>query len=97
MTDEDKNQLTVLEARVRQLMFLHDEQKRQNSILAQALTEKEQKLEKLQKDYANLEASYTDLKQARIISIHSSDVDGTKQRLSKLVREIDKCLALLNG
>ena len=97
MTDEEKNQLSILEARLRQLMFLHDEQKKKNVALMHTLLEKEQALQELQHDYKTLEGSYTNLKQARIISINSADVDGTKQRLSKLVREIDKCLALLNG
>ncbi len=97
MTNEDKNRLDVLEARIRQLMFLHDKLKQENQSLGQALDEKNQKLQELQQGYKELEATYTNLKQARIISIHDSDVSDTKQRLSKLVREIDKCLALLNG
>lgn len=97
MTDEERNQLSVFEARLRQLMFLHDELKEKNQFLMEALDKKEQTLQQLQHDYNELEANYTDLKQARIISIHDSDVEGTRKRLSKLVREIDKCLALLNG
>ncbi len=97
MTEEEKNQLSVFEARLRQLMFLHDELKEKNRFLAEALNKKEQTLQQLQHDYNELEATYTNLKQARIISIHDSDVVATRQRLSKLVREIDKCLALLNG
>lgn len=97
MTDEDKNRLDVLEARIRQLMFQHDELKQKNRALTLALDEKNLKLQELHQGYKDLEATYTNLKQARIISIHDSDVNDTKQRLSKLVREIDKCLALLNG
>lgn len=97
MTEEEKNQLSVFEARLRQLMFLHDELKEKNRFLVEALDKKEQTLQQLQHDYNELEATYTNLKQARIISIHDSDVSATRQRLSKLVREIDKCLALLNG
>ena len=97
MTDEERNQLSVFEARLRQLMFLHDELKEKNQFLMEALNKKEQTLQQLQHDYDELEANYTDLKQARIISIHDSDVEGTRKRLSKLVREIDKCLAILNG
>ncbi|MBQ1938236.1 MAG: hypothetical protein II364_04660 [Bacteroidales bacterium] len=97
MTEEEKNQLSVFEARLRQLMFLHDELKEKNRFLVEALDKKEQTLQQLQHDYNELEATYTNLKQARIISIHDSDVVATRQRLSKLVREIDKCLALLNG
>ncbi|MCI8952831.1 MAG: hypothetical protein HFJ76_06200 [Bacteroides thetaiotaomicron] len=35
-------------------------------------------------------------KTATAISLNGSDVKETKLRLSKLVREVDKCIALLN-
>lgn len=97
MTDEERNQLSVFEARLRQLMFLHDELKEKNRFLTEALSQKEQSLQQLRRDYDELESHYTNLKQARIISIHDSDVNDTRKRISKLVREVDKCLALLNG
>ena len=40
--------------------------------------------------------NYTNLKTATTISLNGSDVKETKLRLSKLVREVDKCIALLN-
>ena len=43
-----------------------------------------------------LEAKYINLKNARILSINDNDLRDTKQRLAKLVREVDKCIALLN-
>lgn len=97
MTNEDKNLLGTFEARLRQLMFVCDELEDKKRMLEQDLVEKEQKLQKLQQDYNDLENCYTDLMQARIISITAGNVKDTKQRLSKLVHEIDKCLALLNG
>ncbi|MBR4845780.1 MAG: hypothetical protein IKU98_05105 [Bacteroidaceae bacterium] len=97
MTDEEKNQLNVFEARLRHLMFIHDELKEKNQSLIETLEKKEEALQQLQLDYNELEATYTNLKQARIISLYDKDVNDTKQRLSKLVREIDKCLDLLKG
>lgn len=97
MTDEERNRLSTFEARLRQLVFLHDDLKARHATLQQALVEKERMLEELQEKHRELENSYADLKQARIISIHDNDVADTRQRLSKLVREIDKCLKLLNG
>ena len=78
-------------------MFLHDELKKKNQSLTEALEKKEEAMQQLQHDYNELEATYTNLKQARIISLYDKDVNDTKQRLSKLVREIDKCLDLLKG
>ena len=37
-----------------------------------------------------------DLKSAMAISLDGGDVRQTKQRLSKIVREVDKCIAMLN-
>lgn len=97
MTGEEQRQLVTFEARLRHLMHVHDELKKKNQSLMDALKEKEQALQQLRHDYDQLESCYTNLKQARIISIHDSDVDDTRKRISKLVREVDKCLALLNG
>ena len=52
--------------------------------------------EKVQAQYDELEVNYTNLKTATAISLNGSDVKETKLRLSKLVREVDKCIALLN-
>lgn len=90
MTDEDRNLLNVFEARIQQLLFQYDNLKKEKESLLI-------KMKTLQDDYAALMGKYADLKHARIISIRNEDVDDTKQRLSKLVREIDKCLALLNS
>lgn len=54
------------------------------------------KNEKVQAQYDELEVNYTNLKTATTISLNGSDVKETKLRLSKLVREVDKCIALLN-
>jgi len=54
------------------------------------------KNEKVQAQYDELEVNYTNLKTATAISLNGSDVKETKLRLSKLVREVDKCIALLN-
>lgn len=97
MTGEEERQLVIFEARLRHLMLVHDELKKKNQSLMEALEEKEQTLQQLRRDYDQLESCYTNLKQARIISIHDSDIDDTRKRISKLVREVDKCLALLNG
>ena len=96
MTDEEKKLLSTFEARLRHLIYLHDELKRENAELRQQLENKEAESQKILGDYQELEQRYTDLKNATTISLNGSDVKETKLRLSKLVREVDKCIALLN-
>ena len=96
MTDDEKKLLNTFETKLRHLIYLHDELKRENSELKRLLDSKEEAIQKMQADYQSLEQNYTNLKTATTISLNGSDVKETKLRLSKLVREVDKCIALIN-
>ena len=96
MTEEEKKLLNSFETQLRHLIHLHDEVKRENAELKKLLENEKLKNEKVQAQYDELEVSYTNLKTATAISLNGSDVKETKLRLSKLVREVDKCIALLN-
>ena len=96
MTEEEKKLLNSFETQLRHLIYLHDEFKRENAELKKLLENEKLKNEKVQAQYDELEVSYTNLKTATAISLNGSDVKETKLRLSKLVREVDKCIALLN-
>ena len=96
MTEEEKKLLNSFETQLRHLIYLHDELKRENAELKKLLDNEKLKNEKVQAEYRKLELNYTNLKTATTISLNGSDVKETKLRLSKLVREVDKCIALLN-
>ena len=96
MTEEEKKLLNSFETQLRHLIYLHNELKRENAELKKLLENEKLKNEKVQAQYDELEVSYTNLKTATAISLNGSDVKETKLRLSKLVREVDKCIALLN-
>ena len=90
LTDEEKKRLSTFEARLRHLIFLHDELRRENAELKQLLKTKQEECEQVHAEYEALEDDYTNLKTAMTISLNGSDVKETKLRLSKLVREVDK-------
>lgn len=77
-------------------MFLYEERGREIERLQKILFEKEEKLKQMEISRQKLEDMYTDLKTARTLSLYDKDIKDTKQKLSGLVREIDKCIALLN-
>lgn len=88
--------MNTFEARLRQLILLHDELKRECANLKRQLDASKEEYRRLQDELKTLNASYTNLKMATTISLNGGDVKETQQRLSKLVREIDKCIALLD-
>jgi hypothetical protein len=77
-------------------MFLYEERGREIARLQKILFEREEKIKQMEISSQKLEAMYTDLKTARTLSLYDKDIKDTKQKLSGLVREIDKCIALLN-
>ena len=96
MTEEDKKLIGSFEGKLRHFMFLYDELKQENADLKHLLIQKDKEIQSLELSLKELEAQYTDLKMARTISLYDKDIKDTKQRLSSLVREIDRCIALLN-
>jgi predicted nuclease with TOPRIM domain len=96
MTEKEKQLLSTFEARLRHLIFMHDELKRESTELKQLLSTKENEIQRLQNELTHLNRDYTNLESATAITLNGGDVNETKQRLSKLVREVDKCIALLN-
>ena len=96
MADEPKKLLSNLEARVKQLMFLCNTLEEQKQELLDRLDEKESQLMKALQDKDELNTKYQNLRTAQTLSGESQDMRETKARFNKLVREIDKCIALLN-
>ena len=96
MTEEDRKLIGSFEGKLRHFMFLYDELKQENADLKHLLMQKEQEILQLEQSKKELEVQYTDLKMARTRSLYDKDIKDTKQRLTSLVREIDRCIALLN-
>ena len=95
MTENEKKLLSTFESRLRHLILLHDDLKKEFATLQSELEQKKADVERLEKELAQKEADYTNLKMARAIS-SDEEIKESKQRLSRLVREVDKCIALLN-
>ena len=96
MTEEDKKLVNSFEGKLRHFMFLYEELKQETADLKHLLTQKDEEIKHLELSQKDLEARYTDLKMARTLSLYDKDIKDTKQRLTSLVREIDRCIALLN-
>ena len=92
MYENEKQILTQFEEKLHLLIAKYNKQKELNLQLTQQIREKEDLLENLQSRYDELEQNYTNLKQARMISISYEEVDNAKEHIARLVREIDQCI-----
>lgn len=95
MSDDNNKLLVDLEVRIKQVMFLCDSLKDENDRLKAEVRTRQKQLDDTAKDLQQLKTRYDGLKTARTITAASVDVDTAKLKLSKLVREVDKCINLL--
>ena len=96
MTEDHKRLLAVFEVRVRDLMELCDKQKQRISELEGFLVQKEEDLQQAIKTIEELNTKCDNMLTARVVSVNEGEMKSARMRLSKLVREVDKCIALLN-
>lgn len=96
MADEKLKLLNDLEFRVKQVVYLCDTYKSENVRLQTELDLIKNQLAVKEEQLVQLSKKYDSLKVARTITAASVDVDTAKEKLSKLVREVDKCINLLN-
>lgn len=96
MTDEDSKLVEDFESKIRKLMDLYEVLKDKNRELIALLETEKRENEQLRKNLANLTESYQTLKQSKVLEVSGQDIDDTKQRINRLVREIDHCIDLLN-
>ncbi|MCE5205221.1 MAG: hypothetical protein LLF80_03840 [Porphyromonadaceae bacterium] len=95
MSDENNKLLVDLEVRIKQVMFLCDSLKDENERLKTEIRSRQKQVDETVKDLQQLKTRYDGLKTARTITAASVDVETAKLKLSKLVREVDKCINLL--
>ncbi|MDR2388437.1 MAG: hypothetical protein LBD89_01445 [Tannerellaceae bacterium] len=95
--DEDQSKLlAVFEVRVRDLMNICDRQKQKIDELNHALESKNKELQQAMQTIDELKAKCNSMLIARIVSASEKEVKNAKTQLTKLVREVDMCIALLN-
>ena len=97
MTGVDGVVIENFESKLNRLMDAYTRLLAENAALREQLAQQSVELVKVREQYDELTASYTNLKLAKIISVSDSEKGDTQQRLLKLVREVDRCIALLNA
>ena len=88
--------LAAFEGRVRQLILRFQELKKENEELYRMVDKNEADIKALQEKLSRSEQDYNALKMARMVEITDGDLQGAKDRLSKLIREVNKCITILS-
>ena len=94
--DPNERTLTTFETRVRQMILRFQELKKENNALHVQLQKDEQEIQDLKSRLAQADHNYNSLKMAKMLEITDGDLEGAKARVSKMIREVNKCISLLS-
>ncbi len=93
---QNEKVLANFQTRMRQMILRFQELKKENADLYAMVEDGEQRVKQLEEKLAQQERDYQSLKMARMIEITDGDLDGAKDRVAKLIRDVNKCIAVLS-
>ena len=88
--------LKDFETRVRQMLLRFQQLKKENEDLFAMVEKNERDIQELREKLEQKGRDYDSLKMAKMIEISDGDLEGAKERLSKLIRDVNKCIAILS-
>lgn len=94
--EADEKSIDLFTTRVRQMILQYNELKQRNAELDSALGEQKERISQLEAQLEHLRADYNNLKVARMLEITDGDMTSAQKRLSKLIRDVDKCITLVS-
>lgn len=95
MTANEKT-LATFETRLRQMILRFQEVKKENEELYAMVAKGEKDIALLREKLEQQQNDYESLKMAKMIEITDGNLADAKDRLSRLIRDVNKCIAILS-
>ena len=95
MTPSEKT-LADFENSVRQMILQFQELKKENGRLQALVEEQATEIEELKARVTQADNDYNSLKMARMLEITDGNLDEAKERLSRMIRQVNRCIAILS-
>ena len=94
--DANEKNLTQFATRVRQLILQYQSVEKQNADLSSKVEASNARIKELESELQQAHIDYESLKMAKMIEVSDGELDAAKKRLSKLIRDVNKCITLLS-
>ena len=95
MTENEKT-LNLFTTRIRQMVLRFKEMKKENEDLYAMVDEREREIKTLKAQLLQSQRDYETLKMAKMLTVSDGDMESAQKRVSKLIRDVNKCITLLS-
>ena len=94
--DANEFTLSLFSTRLRQLLLQYKELEKKNAELQTMVDERDARIKELDDSLQSVCKSYDSLNMATMVEITDGDMESAQKRLSKLIRDVNKCITLLS-
>lgn len=92
----DEMTLALFQTRVRQMLLKFQQMKKENDELYGMVDRSEKEIERLRDELEQKSKEYDTLKMMKMVEVSDGDIEKTKSRLAELIRDVNKCIAILS-
>ena len=94
--DANEFTLSLFTTRLRQLLLQYKELEKKNAELQTMIDERDARIKELDDSLQSVYKSYDSLNMAKMVEITDGDMESAQKRLSKLIRDVNRCITLLS-
>ncbi len=94
--DANEKTLDLFTTHVRQLILQYKELKKKNNELIATVETREKRIRELEESLKEAKDDFKNLKLARMIEVSDGDIEESRKRIAKLIRDVNKCITLLS-
>lgn len=88
--------LALFTTRMRQIILQYKEKVQENKTLCYKVEEREKEIALLKAQLTQAQIDYDNLKMAKMLEITNGDLESAKNKVAKIIRDVNKCITLLN-
>lgn len=88
--------INTFSTRVRQMILQYQKLKKENERLNTVVGERDAEIKRLRLQLSQAQRDYYSLKMAKMVEISEGDMEGAQKRITKLIRDVNKCITLLS-
>lgn len=96
MTSEERQSMKKFEAKIRAVLAKFSVLRKENDDLYSEIEKKDEEIKSLRQQLDERTRDYNNLKLAKMIEISDTDIKESKMKITRLVREINKCINILS-
>ena len=94
--DANEKTLNAFTTRVRQMILQYNETKNENAELYAMVDERDSRIKVLEAKLEQARRDYEMLKMTKMLEITDGDMESVQKRVSRLIRDVNKCITLLS-